>query len=413
MVINIEKKSAKSNQLDVLLSLRGVACLAVVLHHCNPPRNSLVYHGHDLSWLILSPGGIAVWIFFCLSGYLMGKAFYTKRYVTNLSGVINFWQNRLLRIVPLYYFAVVILAIFVYTDILKVENWGYLLRIMTFTYNHALPPAWNGAFWSLSTEIQFYLIIPFIYSYFSQYLITRKRTIFVAFLIIISIFLLKCFLWLAFHRQIAESQNFGIKYWYTPLITNMDLFMCGFLVNSLIDSLHNPNSAGQTNWGMHRISPSIIKSISVVLMIGLYFFAGYHLYSQELYGLPERAGKGVRTSMAFFGFQPLTALIASFFIFAFEFHQATSPKFNQEISFDAILKNPLRSLEIIGNLSYGIYIWHLPIITKITPIILSENPLEAFYIRSIHVVILSTILATITYYLVEAPFVRLKILAKV
>lgn len=52
----------------------------------------------------------------------MGKAFYTKRYTADVPGVINFWRNRLLRICPLYYFAVLISALFVYTDILKIEN---------------------------------------------------------------------------------------------------------------------------------------------------------------------------------------------------------------------------------------------------------------------------------------------------
>jgi peptidoglycan/LPS O-acetylase OafA/YrhL len=66
IVPNGQKKSDKYNHLDVLLSLRGVASLIVVIHHCSPPRNSIVYHDHDLSWLIYSPGGTAVWIFFCL-----------------------------------------------------------------------------------------------------------------------------------------------------------------------------------------------------------------------------------------------------------------------------------------------------------------------------------------------------------
>jgi hypothetical protein len=39
----------------------------------------------------------------------------------------------------------------------------------------------------------------------------------------------------------------------------------------------------------------------------------------------------------------------------------------------------------IGNLYYGIYIWHLPIFTEITPIITSKVPLEAFYMKFIYV----------------------------
>ena len=240
--MNKECPKVGCNDVDALLALRGVACLAVVIHHCNPPRNSIVYHGYDLSWIICSPGGIAVWIFFCLSGYLMGKAFYTNRYEINLSGVVNFWRNRILRIAPLYYFAVVILALFVYTDILKIENWGYLVRIVMFTYNHALPPAWNGAFWSLSTEFQFYLVIPFIYSYLSKYLVSKKKILFAAVSTISFVFSIKLFLWILFRYQLTESQGFGIKYWYTPLLMNMDLFLSGFFVSSFINLPHKKTS---------------------------------------------------------------------------------------------------------------------------------------------------------------------------
>lgn len=114
----------------------------------------------------------------------MGKAFYTKRYTADVPGVINFWRNRLLRICPLYYFAVLISALFVYTDILKIENWGYLFRIITFTYNHSLPPIWNGAMWSLSTEVQFYILVPFLYTFLLHRLVSRKEIVVTSILII-------------------------------------------------------------------------------------------------------------------------------------------------------------------------------------------------------------------------------------
>lgn len=93
----------------------------------------------------------------------MGKAFYTDRYQVDFSGMLNFWRNRVLRIAPLYYFALLFLCLFVYPETLKVENWSYLLRLCTFTYASHLPLAFNGAFWSLSTEVQFYLFVSFIY----------------------------------------------------------------------------------------------------------------------------------------------------------------------------------------------------------------------------------------------------------
>ena len=147
----MESNTNKSNRLDTLLALRGFGCLKVVTIHCAPHRKSIIDNGLDLSWLMFSHGAIAVWIFFVLSGYLMGKAFYTKRYSVDVAGVINFWRNRALRIFPLYYFAVLILSIFVYPAVLKFYNWGYLFRLFTFTYHPYITfqtIKFNDVFWS-------------------------------------------------------------------------------------------------------------------------------------------------------------------------------------------------------------------------------------------------------------------------
>ncbi len=106
--------------------------------------------------------------------------------------------------------------------------------------------------------------------------------------------------------------------------------------------------------------------------------------------------------------QPLTALVISYFIFAFEHDTYHEFGKNKKLSFDSILENPLRLLEVVGVLSYGLYIWHETIILKITPIFTSEQPVESFYLRCIATMILSTLLASVTYYLVELPATKWK-----
>lgn len=392
----------KSNRLDALLALRGFACLMVVTIHCAPPRKSIVYDDFDLSWLMFSHGAIAVWIFFVLSGYLMGKAFYTKRYTADIIGVIRFWRNRALRIFPLYYFAVLILSIFVYPKVLKFYNWGYLLRICTFTYHPYISfqaVKFNDVFWSLSTEVQFYLLIPFVYSLIQNYLNKQKNIFIFGLVIIIAAFILRSLLWISFQKQITQEMGYAFKYWYTPLITNLDLFICGFLVNRFIQSRKK---------NLNQTKSLIIKLFAVILIILLYIFTAYHLYHQELWNLPNRIG-GWRTLTTILILQPLTAVITSFFIFAFEKDIYQDFTKHEKLSFSAILRNPGRILEIVGNLSYGIYIWHMPIIARTYDIFNSEIPIEAFYIRLTATLILSTVLATVTYYLVELPFSKWKI----
>jgi len=410
----LQKKLIKHNRLDALLALRGLACLMVVTIHCDPPRNSIIYHGFDLSWLTFSHGAVAVWIFFSLSGYLMGKAFYAERYTSDVPGAINFWRNRAIRIFPLYYFAVLILSIFVYPEVLKIENWGYLIRVCTFTYQPHFGfqnIAFDRVLWSLSTEIQFYILVPFIFNFFRVCLFTQRQVALTFVFMVLATFFFKCITWFSFRHQIAEQIEYACKYWYTPLINSLDIFLGGFLVNAFI-KYQKPkleDSEHITNSHQPLILPkATTKYIAIILLILLYLFTANHLYHQELFRLPSRPG-GWRTSTTIFILQPLTAIIVSFFIFAFEsdaYHDFTR---NEKLSFAAILKNPLRILEVLGNLSYGIYIWHVPIMNKILPIFTSNIPIEAFYARLTATLVLSTTLAVVTYYLVEIPASQWKI----
>lgn len=384
------------NQVDALLVLRAFACFMVVAMHCIAPRKSIVYQGVDLSWLIFSNAFVAVWIFFALSGYLMGKAFYTGRYLVDGSGILGFWRNRALRIAPLYYFQLLFLCLLVYPETLKIENWTYLIRLCTFTYANHMPIAFNGAVWSLSTEVQFYLFIPFIYVLLKDHLYSRRRIIFAALAIVVAVFTIKLAFIIPIKKLIETDLTYGIKYWYSPLITNLDVFLIGFLVNPLIQLRNKP-----LKFPFH-------KQLAILLVVLLYLCTAYHIHSEELQGL--RSG-GIRTSTMLFILQPLTALVTAFFIYAFESpaDSYNSSSRNRKLSFSAILENPCRGLEIFGNLSYGIYIWHIPLITKAIPqIVTSVVPIEAFYSRVVAAVVLSTVMAAVTYYLVELPAVRWK-----
>jgi peptidoglycan/LPS O-acetylase OafA/YrhL len=401
------------NRLDALLALRGFACLMVVVCHCEVIRGSLTKKGYDLTWLLVSAGEVAVWIFFALSGYLMGKAFYSERYSINTVGVINFFRNRILRIFPLYYFSTLILALFITPQILKIENWGYLFRTLTFTYNYSMPVGVNSVLWSLAIEVQFYLCVPFIYAYLKDRLFNRRRII-LAFVVISFIqFILRLIVWIVFYTQLHNQELYLIKYWYAPLWMNFDIFLYGFLVNAWFKcekaTLHNQGFFQPLK--LLKFLNYNHKIVVTIIVFLLYLFTAHHYYFQELRGLP-RPINGVMTPTTFFILQPLTAIVTSYFIFAFESDVYQDFLKNEKLSFEAILRNPLRILEIPGNLSYGIYIWHMPIILKISSIFTSNIPIEAFQARLTATLILSTLLSVVTYYLVELPAARWKIYRK-
>ncbi len=386
-----------SKRFDALLALRGFACLMVVAAHCAPPRNAINYLGLDLSWLIFSAGGVAVRIFFCLSGYLMGKLFYTERYTADRSGILNYWGNRAWRILPLYYFAVIVLSLFVYRDIRNWENLPYLLRLLTFTYNQTLPVAFNGALWSLSTEVQFYPVVPLVFKILKNQLIYPHKVIQFIVNILLGFSLLRSAIWLALAepgQAPINSVNF-VQFIYNPLLTNLDSFLCGFSINALILGNFRQSSFYKK---FHFLSflLKIPKSIAAgFLIIGLYFSAAYlKYYHQNL--------------LLFIG-PPLAAVVTSAFIFLveeedyFKAHQRP-----EKISLTSCLQNPLKILENFGNLSYGLYIWHLPILENIARMVTSPTPLDAYFRRFLATLILSLAVASLTYYFVEIPAFRLK-----
>jgi peptidoglycan/LPS O-acetylase OafA/YrhL len=393
-----------SHGLDALLSLRAIGCLMVLVAHCQPPREFLSVLGYDLSWLFFAGGGIAVRMFFVLSGYLMGKAFYTGRYLLNYRSILEFYRNRLLRIAPLYYFAIFFLAIFVYSQSLAIENWGYLLRLLTFTYNHSLPLLFNAPLWTLSTEVQFYLVVPFIFALLQPRLRRLHEITIAAIAVVVFVSIYRWVIW------ITPLKMNLIAYWYTPLIANLDIFLLGFLVNPLLRC--DRVRLGWESWTLkYNFWKSWQSPIAIAPIALLYLWTSFHIYYGELRNLPGHPG-GIQTAIAFFLFPTMTAIATAIFIATVELNPPMEagdrPPNSSKLSLQTCLNNPLRIIEVFGHLSYGIYVWHWPILAQITPLFTSDLPLESFTRKLIATFLLSTVVAIVTFYLVERPAARWK-----
>jgi peptidoglycan/LPS O-acetylase OafA/YrhL len=392
------------NRVDALVCLRGFACLMVIIAHCDAPKAAILYKIFDkqldFSWVFFSAGGVAVRIFFCLSGYLMGKLFYTQRYPPDTSGIIKFWRNRILRIFPLYYFALISLSIFIYPHIFQQKNWQYLIRLLTFTYNQSLPVIFNGALWSLSTEVQFYLIVPFIYIFLKNRLTKPSQIWQTVLLLQIGLLIIRYLGWQEitanFQDRTVQLNEFA-KYLYTPMVANLDSFLCGFLLNPLI--LHQNRHPIVNHF--RRLLPATKnqqinpKQTAITLLLLLYFLTAYIKYHSQ----------PILLIIA----PTITSAVTCYFIWVFEAgvaYQNTHKK--QPVSLIACLKTPWVLAEIFGILSYSVYIWHLPIIVAFTPIFTSPIPLEAYFKRVIATLIIATLTASATYYLIELPALQLK-----
>jgi peptidoglycan/LPS O-acetylase OafA/YrhL len=162
-------------------------------------------------------------MFFALSGYLMGKGFYRGKYAPDRAGVVRFLNNRWWRIAPL------VLAVGFLVVVLQVPEWlnrpDLALRLATFSFNGAVTPDQLGAAWSLSTEWQFYLLVPILFVGVA-WVIRRGGAWSIALLMVGSVVLVSCVrlsLWLT-----GSAWN---PFIYTPVYCNLDIFLVGFLSN--------------------------------------------------------------------------------------------------------------------------------------------------------------------------------------
>jgi peptidoglycan/LPS O-acetylase OafA/YrhL len=165
-----------------LNGLRFIAAYLVVIHHAEQIR--LKYGLFDLKeFTLFNNGGIAVTFFFVLSGFLITYLLLKEERKTGDISVRNFYIRRMLRIWPLYYLLVMIGTVFL-PLILEFFNYdyqmpytfgetiGYFVFFMPFVVNilygtHLLDPLW-----SIGVEEIFYLmwapLTKFLKKYFLQ-----------------------------------------------------------------------------------------------------------------------------------------------------------------------------------------------------------------------------------------------------
>ncbi len=165
-----EVTSRAQDFLDPLLGLRGAAALGVLVVHClgAGPLNLTTWlklrsAAPDApGWLalaVLDTGQNFVLVFFVLSGYLIGKVLALGRYPPDRAGILRFWRSRVLRIIPLLWLtSLVCLAFSPAAQFRPLRILGELLCLSNFTGTTI-----NGVTWSLAYEMQFYALAPFVF----------------------------------------------------------------------------------------------------------------------------------------------------------------------------------------------------------------------------------------------------------
>jgi peptidoglycan/LPS O-acetylase OafA/YrhL len=150
--------------------LRFVAFLAVFLHHCLPQDTEsyrrLGAIPAAVVACIVKAGGLGVDLFFCLSSFLITLLLLREVSERGAIDVRSFWIRRILRIWPLYY-AFLLASVVVVPRLLpgNTLNAYYVSSFAFLGGNWACafsgyPPSVAAPLWSVSIEEQFYLAWP-------------------------------------------------------------------------------------------------------------------------------------------------------------------------------------------------------------------------------------------------------------
>lgn len=364
---------------DPLLLLRAFACLLVVLGH----GMMITHRADDLTdllkagepaWLLTASPWAGVWVFFTLSGYLMGKGFVYGRYAPDRDGIHAFYRNRLLRIVPMYWAAVLLVSAFLYPGNFEPAGLPSFAHVLLFDQDGPDVSSPIGALWSVATEMQFYLLVPI------AFLLLRR---WVSSWVGIAVAMFAALAWgTAFRYGVLEY--YGLDAWprevYKTLAGNIDLFMLGFLLNCVIVKIRS-----------FRIAHGV--TIGFALVAAGYVGVAYVSAQGMLLNLPAW-----RSFLLEF-VPTLTSIVACLVIACFELGKVRAPD---------LLGGVLKKAEVFGLMTYAIYVWHEPILLAsaqhVGPIKDIPTALGTFAVATIVVLIVSRIL----YLSVEVPFERKK-----
>jgi peptidoglycan/LPS O-acetylase OafA/YrhL len=162
-------RSTLSTEIPVLTGLRGFAAFWVLLYHAwveAGPRAMII--GNEDYGINLTPAFSGGWtgvdIFFTLSAFLLSLPFVSWQMgLTQRPALGTYWQRRVLRIFPAYYTQIAVLLIL--AGVFGIGVWpgfGQLLGnlVLWFNIGHSGVEPLNAVTYTLSIEFCFYLLLP-------------------------------------------------------------------------------------------------------------------------------------------------------------------------------------------------------------------------------------------------------------
>jgi peptidoglycan/LPS O-acetylase OafA/YrhL len=315
------KDSFLPKPIPGLDGIRAISCLLVIVGHFSYLYAPLLESHLGIFWgstiaFCLGNQYTGVTLFFVLSGFLITNIL-AKEYIR--SGKIdlrNFFIKRVFRIFPAYYFYFT--CIFLWLTIYGLVHYSFqdILASLTFSYNYFsdLNPWHLAHFWSLAVEEQFYLIWPLLFLLYYKKLGSKLPWI-----IIILSPILRIATYYAFPELRARMSIFTH--------TRFDSLIFGCLLAYYY----------QDNQKFEKLN-------AIILKYKLHWVGAFHIFFFSRILQTAYQGKYVMT----IGYT-IDCLCMCFLIVYIIQNKSKLVNF---------LNKPL--LVHFGNLSYSLYLWHVP-----------------------------------------------------
>jgi peptidoglycan/LPS O-acetylase OafA/YrhL len=372
------------SKLRGLDGLRALAALAVFFVHYNQIVDVDVQLGAFDVYLFLANGEVGVALFFILSGTLLSLPYWRAILLQQeWPKLKTYFKHRFARIIPAYYLALTILIVL--SNYWRLPaSWQDIALHYSFLFNYAEFSFFsiNSSFWTLAVEMQFYLLLPCFFALFRP--LSYHKTLLLFGLLAMCFYGLHYFVISSVDNTIMWPG--GVLIWVRlhgavlsqSLLAHLPHFIIGIITGGLLLKGLS-QGALKTTCGKRAFDGIFILSMGgVILMMGTplgYWFE----VPMGRYGLP------------------VLPLLLALIVFVTPFTSY------------CIKVLDVWLVRHLGKISYGIYIWHLPILTWVDHEMALQgmDAIEHGAYLLLFSGLLTLLVANLSYYLVERRIMRL------
>lgn len=340
--------------------LRGLAILLVLAFH-----------------LGFVPGGwLGVDVFFVLSGFLITTLLAEEWQKTGSISLRNFYLRRVLRLMPAFLALLGALGLISFllssAEVASALRWEILVAgcyLSNLQYLHHVSLTALGTTWSLSLEEQFYLIWPLLLLLLFRLGLSRRQILLAVCGGIVAAVLLRMGLY-SLHRKPGPDKMENILRLYVSLHTRADTLLVGCLIGLLATGKLLPRS------------PRFVTAMGLGSVVSAVVLTGMVLKS------------GLDHSHFYHGGFTLVALMVGCIIV----RMLVAPS---RIGSVLLESTPLVGA---GRISYGLYLFHQPVIYLLQPRGLGwQHPGNVLIVLGLTIAI-----SLLSYYCIERPCLRIK-----